>query len=219
VTNTATVTAFLSKSYGDLQLGGMPNKYEKSASSTCTVKLGGATRTWGFWKTHGSDGDRFGPPDYPPSVKYGYTGYITKKLLSANGGVIDLGWLKLYSKADVFGLFWSKKPACSNLVKLQLQASYQWLAAMLNDKAFGTAIPGTCTKGSLYAGMSNSQLFDAMRAAMAAGDEKKIRSLMSVFACYNEYGDDQSIMDTVPVPPADPNGTRAKGADDMYTCK
>ena len=210
VTNTASVTAYLAAKYGDLKLGGMPNKYEDSASSTCRVRLvGSATRTWGFWKTHGSDGERFSSP-YPI---YGYTGYIAAQMLP-----IDLGWVELNSIEDVFGLFWEKKAHCDKLTMTRLQASYQFLAAMLNDFAFNTDIPDACAKGK-YAGKTNSELFAMMRTALAGADQKAIRDLMSVFSCYNEAGDEYAIVDVVPVPPADPNGTRGIASDDVVICQ
>jgi hypothetical protein len=210
VTNTAYVTAYLDPKYGDLKLGGLPNKYEDSASSTCRVQLvGDATRTWGFWKTHGSDGERFSSP-YP---RYGYTGYIAAQILP-----IDLGWITLDSIEDVFGLFWEKKAHCDKLTMTRLQASYQFLAALLNDQAFNTDIPNACAKGK-YAGKTNSELFAMMRTTLAARDLKAIRDMMSVFSCYNEAGDDFAIEDVVPVPPADPNGTRGIAHDVVTTCQ
>ena len=210
VTNTARVTAYLDPKYGDLKLGGMPNKYEDSASSTCTVrKVGSATRTWGFWKTHGSDGDRFSSP-YPI---YGYTGYIAEQMLP-----IDLGWIDLTSIEDVFGLFWEKKAHCDKLTMTRLQASYQFLAAMMNDYAFNTDIPNACAKGP-YSGKTNAELFATMRTVLAGTNQKAMRDLMTVFSCYNEAGDDYAIVDEVPVPPADPNGTRGIAHDVVTTCQ
>jgi hypothetical protein len=210
VTNTASVTAYLDAKYGSLTLGGLPNKYQDSASSTCTVrKVGSATRTWGFWKTHGSDGDRFSSP-YP---RFGYTGYIAGRMLP-----IDLGWIKLTSIEDVFGLLWEKKAHCDQLTATRLQASYQFLAAMLNDNAFNTDIPDACAKGK-YAGLTNAQLFALMRTTLSGSDLKAIRDLMSVFSCYNEAGDEYAIVDGVPVPPADPNGTRGVAHDVVTTCQ
>ena len=209
VTNTASVTAYLDPKYGDLKLGGMPNKYEDSASSTCRVQLvGDATRTWGFWKTHGSDGDRYSSP-YPA---YGYTGYIAGQMLP-----IDLGWIQLNSIEDVFGLFWEKKAHCDKLTMTRLQASYQFLAAMLNDQAFQTDIPNACAKGK-YAGMTNSQLFATMRTTLAGSNLKAIKDMMTVFSCYNEAGTSYAIEDEVPVPPADPNGTRGIASDVVDWC-
>jgi uncharacterized repeat protein (TIGR01451 family) len=210
VTNTASVTAYLDPKYGDLKLGGMPNKYEDSGSSTCRVQLvGDATRTWGFWKTHGSDGTRFSDP-HP---RFGYTGYVAAQMLP-----IELGWMKLSTIEDVFGLFWEKKAQCDKLTMTRLQASYQFLAAMLNDQAFHTDIPNACAKGP-YAGKPNSELFAMMRTALSGTNEKAIRDLMTVFACYNEAGTSYAIEDKVPVPPADPNGTTGIAHDMVTGCK
>jgi hypothetical protein len=90
---------------------------------------------------------------------------------------------------------------------------------MLNDKAFHTDIPNACAKGSKYAGKTNSELFAMMRTALAGENQKAIRDLMTVFSCYNEAGDNYAIEDEVPVPPADPNGTRGIANDVVTTCQ
>lgn len=208
VTNLATVLATLPVQFG------LPNMIEKTAEASCDVLQGEVTRTWGFWKTHGSDGTKFLPPDYPSTVSKGYTCYVAKFNL---GFPIEMGWTSLQNCADVFGLFLENKAGCSQLEKAKLQASRQFLAAQLNYAAFGTAIPATCI-GKQYQGMSTTQLFDAMLAALAGDDRQTIQKLAGIFACYNESGDEAAIVDSVPVPHADPNGTRAIADFDLIQC-
>ncbi len=193
---------------------GLPNEIAKSDEATCDVEQGGISRTLGFWKTHGSDGYTFVPPDYPASVSKGYTCYVATTKLGFN---IDLGWTQLQDCEDVFGIFWENKAQCSQIEKVQIQASRQFLAAMLNNAAFGTPIPEDC-KSKQYQGMSTSDLFAAMRLALENEDRQAIQKLAGIFACYNESGDDQTIVDDVPVPHADPNGTRAIADFDLIEC-
>jgi hypothetical protein len=190
---------------------GLPNTGSDTATSRCTVTVVGATRTLGFWKTHGSDGDRFLPPEYPEPLAYGYTCYVANQI----GYPIDLGWRQLMNCGDVFGIFWSSKAQCAKTIQTKYQASWQFLAAILNYEAFDTPI-GTCANGA-YAGKTMEQLFEMMRVALATNNTTAIRKLQSIFGCYNESGDDVSIVDTVPVPPADPNGTRAEA--NAVSCK
>jgi hypothetical protein len=208
VTNTATVVAGLDDQYGEL-----PNQYQDSASATCKVRLTNSpTRTLGFWKTHGSDGTRFDAP-----VEYGYTCYVAQQLGVSEtpppgGGFIDLGWKKLFTCGDVFGMFWAIPGKCSTAEdRARINPSWQFLAALLNQQAFNTAIPNAC-KGTL-SGVSDEDLFEMMRTALKNNDVTTYKQLAKVFGCYNEAGDYLSIVDTVPVPHADPNGTRAEATN------
>jgi uncharacterized repeat protein (TIGR01451 family) len=203
VTNTVTVLAKLNERFD------LPNTFSESDMATCEVEVPGITRTWGFWKTHGSDGTEFDPP-----VEKGYTCYVAETNV---GFLIDLGWTQLNNCEDVFGLFWENKAQCSQTEKTQIQGSRQFLAALLNFGAFGTPVPDEC-KSKRYADLSTTDLFGAMRAALAGGKRQDINKLGGILACYNESGDDQAIMDGVAVPHADPNGTRAIADFDLVTC-
>lgn len=205
VVNVVTASWRMAEKYG------LPNTGSDTATSMCEVDVYGATRTLGFWKTHGSDGDRFLPPKYPEPVAYGYTCYVANGI----GYPIDLGWKQLMDCGDVFGVFWSSKAQCDKPTQARFQASWQFLAAILNYEAFGTPI-GTCATG-IYKSMTMEQLFEAMRLALATNNTTAMRRLQGIFGCYNESGDDVSIVDTVPVPPADPNGTRSEA--DALSCK
>jgi uncharacterized repeat protein (TIGR01451 family) len=198
VHNAATVYASLAAKYG------LPNEFTAEDDATCHVSTGGgATRTLGFWKTHGSDGTLF-----PTPVEYGYTCYIARLAGATGSGFIDLGWKKLYTCEQVFGMFWATPGKCTTKAdQSRLNPSWQFLAAILNKQAFGTAIPESC-KGQ-YAGKTDAELFALMRTALSSASEKDYRKLAGVFACYNESGTYESIVDTQPVPHADPNGTRA----------
>jgi hypothetical protein len=208
VSNEVDVHAKLAATYD------LPNTFTESDDAFCDVEEVNITRTQGFWKTHGSDGQEFLPPDYPIQVAYGYTCYVAEYKV---GFPILLGYKTLMDCGDVFGLYWESKAQCGKLEQTKIQASRQFLAAILNDAAFGTPIPEECKKKP-YLGLSNDELFDAMRAALAGDNRKTIKMLDGIFACYNEYEDTGAIVDTVPVPHADPNGTRAAANFDLVTC-
>jgi uncharacterized repeat protein (TIGR01451 family) len=212
VSNLVDVHAKLAATYD------LPNTFTESDDAFCDVEEVNITRTMGFWRTHGSDGEEFLPPEYPIQVAFGYTCYVAEYkvgfpiLLTNNGN-----WKTLMDCGDVFGMFWESKAQCSNLEQAKIQASRQFLAAILNDAAFGTPIPEDCKKKA-YQGLSNDELFDAMRDALDGNSRRAINSLGSVFACYNESEDTGAIVDTVPVPHADPRGTRAVADFDLVTC-
>lgn len=197
VSNTVTVTATLPDQYG------LANVLNAEAGDTCDVAQGGdATRTLGFWKAHGSDGDRFAPP-----VDYGYTCHVAEDHVRFP---IDLGWKTLVNCEDVFGIFWSspakqtngsKRPA---LCQTKLHASWQLMAAILNEGLDnGETIPNDPVSGL--------PADDALRLALQGTDRAKITRLAGLLGGYNESGDDVAIEDAdgAVIPPADPNGAKA----------
>jgi hypothetical protein len=196
VSNTVTVTATLPDQYG------LDNSITKEAGDTCDVAQGDATRTLGFWKSHGSDGDRFAPP-----VEFGYTCHVADTHVQFP---IDLGWKTLVNCEDVFGIFWSspakqtnglKRPA---LCQSKLHASWQLLAAILNEGLDNGATVPTDPVSGLPAD-------DALRLALKGTDRANIIRLAGLLGGYNESGDDVAIEDNdgAIIPPADPNGTKS----------
>ncbi len=185
---------------------GLPNVLQDSAGDTCDVQQGGdATRTLGFWKSHGSDGDR----NYPSPVDFGYTCHVARDHVAFP---IDLGWKTLHDCADVFGIFWSSMGKQSDAVdgarrtqicRTKLHSSWQLMAAILNDGLSNGATVPTDTKTGL-------SLIDAMVNALSGNNRKEINRLQGLLDEYNNSGDDVSIEDAdgAIIPPADPNGTR-----------
>jgi hypothetical protein len=179
----------------------LDNQIDHSDDAVCDVEEEGATRTWGFWKTHGSDGK-----DFPPPVDYGYTCHVFEDHL---GGSVNIGWKSLTSCEDVFGIFWSSPATESdgtkrdNLCRTQLQGSWQLLAAILNSALDnGATVPTDPVTGK--------SIIEAMIDALAVGDRQEIRRLLGDLGAYNESGDTVMIVDLdgAMIPQADPNGMR-----------
>lgn len=182
---------------------GLPNVLQDSAGDTCDVQeVGDATRTLGFWKSHGSDGDRH----YPSPVDYGYTCHVARDHVVFP---IDLGWKTLQNCEDVFGIFWSSMGKQSDgdrrtqICRTKLHSSWQLVAAILNDGlSNGAAVPTDPVTGL--------SIIDAMVDALSGNNRKEINRLQGMLDDYNNSGDDVSIEDAdgAIIPPADPNGTR-----------
>lgn len=196
VENTVNVSATLPAELG------LPNQIDKTAGDTCTVEVAEVTRTWGFWKTHGSDGQQFDAP-----VDFGFTCYVFENEL---GGVMDLGWKNVTECGQLFDIFWSSKATNSDgsrrgqLCKVKLQASRQLAAAILNT-GLGTPGPGTAIEDLV---------------AELGGDMKRkvIIDLMGDLAAFNESGDDAAIETDVEIPHADPRGTRLTAEEGFSDC-
>ena len=180
----------------------LPNMIDESAGDTCTVEVGEVTRTWGFWKTHGSDGQQFDPP-----VDFGFTCYVLENPL---GGVMDLGWKTVTECGQLFDIFWSSKAKNSDgskrgkLCQVKLQASRQLAAAILNT-GLGTPGPGTAIEDLI------AELDGQMR-------RRVIIDLMGDLAAFNESGDDAAIETDVEIPHADPRGTRLTAEEGFSDC-
>ncbi len=133
-------TTFVITGYGEVVgLGNIityPDYPDEQAS--VEVKVTGATRTLGFWKTH-----------------LGFTTFIFETYLG-DPPSIDLGWKNVTSIDDLMGIFWanvaknadgSKR---SNLCKAKVQASWQTLAAILNSSMPGGApLPASLTPSDI----------------------------------------------------------------------
>jgi uncharacterized repeat protein (TIGR01451 family) len=213
--NAATVSARLDDRFG------LPDTFDEPADAACGAEEHGITRTAAFWKTHGSDGERF---DFSlgPGLDRGYTCHVAVTRLGCqirNGAMpcIDLGWTALHDCEDVFGLLWENKTQCGPTETTRIQASQQFLGTILNRAAFGTPIPAEC-RPRAYKSLSNRALFDLMRNALEHNDRETLETLIPIFACFNEAGDNQAILDQVPVPNADPEGARAVADFDPVPC-
>jgi hypothetical protein len=192
----------------------LPNEYDDSAGGKCTV-TGGATRTWGFWKTHGSDGQKFMGP-----VDYGYTGHVFEDHL---GNSVNLGWKVLSSDAQVFGLFWAdpaRDPATGKnrdqTCKTALHTSQQLLAAILNSAMTNGATLDPALKASTIAALAACQDNNSATAC----DRKVLTGLSGQLASYNESGDTSAITDIhgATIPHADPRGTRDAADYSIGSC-
>lgn len=199
VNNTVNVHATIPENLGDFS-----NVIaDKTAQASCTVTpRGGATRTLGFWKSHGSDGDRFDPP-LPAK---GYTCHVAE---SHGGFPISLGWKTMLNCEDIFGVFWSSPSKTSTganrpqLCKTKQHASWQLLAAILNSRLTnGASVPIDPVTGL--------NLITALQTALTTNDAKEITRLAAKLDAYNNSGDGVAIIDAdgTLIPPADPNGTR-----------
>jgi len=200
VTNTATADVSLPQHLG------LGNTYRDTASDTCEAEKGGdATRTQGFWKTHGSDDDS--------DPKYGFTCHVFESHL---GGHLSLAWTQVNNCEDLFGVFWANSAKLSTgkprdaICRDELHASTQLLAALLNEGLTnGADIPtinGVKVSELLIAAMGACH--DSNSATVC--DVKKIKQYGGILGGYNESGDDVSIVDvhSVTIPNADPNGMK-----------
>ena len=162
------------------------------------IEREGATRTLGFWRTHGD-----------------YTCHVLENH-AAGGGAgtllpVDLGWRTAIDCEDVFGIFWSSPARESDgdrrgrLCKAKLQASWQLLAAILN-----TGLSNGAT--TLPDGTPVQDVIDDLVAELGGDmDFRTIKRLASLLDLYNNSGDDVAIIDAdgAMIAPADPNGTKA----------
>jgi len=171
---------------------GLPNNITAEASAEVDIISGEATRTPGFWQTH-----------------YDYTIHVFEVHL---GGVIDLGWKKLDSPADVFGMFWadvsrhSDGTKRSKLCQARVITSFQAVAAILNS------------------GLSNGAPLPVSKTEIAeilgGTDIGKIRALGETLDAYNNSGDDVAIFDDdgTAVAPADPKAAKAAADTTIADC-
>lgn len=162
IQNIAWVDLSLPSGFG---IGGEVGHVESSA--TCTVSQGGATRTVGFWRTHGD-----------------YTDHVFNVHL---GGAVNLGWRTLDSTAEVLGLFWASPSQNSDggsrdvLCQARVITSKQALAAYLNS--------------GLTNGQPLPLPWNDIVAILGASDIGAIQSLGSLLDGYNNSGDAISILD------------------------
>jgi hypothetical protein len=198
---------------GEIPQTGLPNVVTATAGASCEV-AGGATRTRGFWQTHGSNGDRWDIP-----LEFGYTCHVLEEHLMIPGddplnpNVLDFGWTVVEDCPDALGIFWSNNAATSTgdrrtdkVCKASVNASKQLMAAILNTALTNGAPPPDDPYG-MY-----GDAIEALIEEMGADDPdvKKINKLASVLDAYNNSYDDVAIEDGdgAIIPPADPNGVR-----------
>ena len=172
-----------------------------SETDTITVHVGGATRTWGFWKTH----------------LFLVEWMLNDSVNGLNLGIlpIDLGtWngqdMVINSTCRYMGLMWSDQAKNSNGTKREdidaarIHTAHQALAAIMNSYMPGGA-PLNITLGSIAETLTN-------------GTAKEIRDLGSLLAAYNEKGEGVALDPSLPPTGktsgniADPQGGRVIGA-------
>ncbi|TXS91221.1 hypothetical protein FV139_15885 [Parahaliea maris] len=180
---------------------GLPNQIERMDDTTCEVTDIGATRTLGFWKSHISDGDLFGEPEWSGSVQYGYTCHVFTEHM---GSSMDLGWKQVSTCEELFGIFWSHPSRESDGGKRSKSCAAQIgssdiLAAALLNMALDN---GASIDPQLIADLQN---------ALASGNFKAIKAAAGPVNAYNESGDDQAIIDNdgTFIPHADPKGGKS----------
>jgi uncharacterized repeat protein (TIGR01451 family) len=197
VFNTVEVLATLPAQYG------LANEIEESDDATCDVEeQEGATRTWGFWKTHGGDGNL-----EPPIVSFGYTCHVFEDHL---GGSMLLGDKTLTSCEELFGLFWahpakeSDGSRRSKLCKQELHTAHQLAAAILNSALDNGTTPPEDPENP------GQSIIESGQDALLNDDIKEIIRVRGLLGAYNESGDDVAIVDNdgATIPHADPNGTK-----------
>jgi hypothetical protein len=197
-------TVFTIEGHGNDPLGNPvePPTYS-SETGTITVKTIGATRTWGFWKTHL---------------------WLVQWMFDPANGVmdpattpIDLGtWngqaMAINSTCRYMGLMWSDQTKNSNGTKREaidaarIHTAHQALAAIMNSYMPGGA--------PLPDGITLASIADTL----TTGNEKQIRDLGSALAGYNEAGEDVALDPSLPPTGktsgniADPQGGRVIGA-------
>jgi hypothetical protein len=172
---------------------------------TITVEVGGATRTWGFWKTHL---------------------FLVNWMFNPAGGNITLpiylgtwqnynGVLQAQNITNVcryMGLMWSDQAKNSDrtmrkdIDKARIHTAHQALAAIMNSyMPGGASLPAGITLASINATLSSNNI-------------TAIRNLGSALAGYNESGDDVALDPSMPPTGrvsgniADPQGARTAGA-------
>jgi hypothetical protein len=185
----------------DLTVDG-PSEY-----ASITVEVGGATRTWGFWKTH----------LYLVQWMFNATAPGSPHITS-----IYLGTWKNYTGVQqihnittvcrYMGLMWSDQSKSSNramrtnIDNARIHTAHQALAAIMNSLMPGGApLPGGITLGSIATTLSSNNI-------------TAIRNLGSALADFNESHEDVALGPSLPATGkvtgniGDPQGARLAGA-------
>ncbi|XUX00553.1 MAG: hypothetical protein TUN42_00830 [Dehalogenimonas sp.] len=195
-------TTFLVNGHGtDLFLNPVDGPTYSTETSSILIEVGGATRTWGFWKTHlylveWMFSDAAGSPNIQ-SINLGtWPG-------SPDPRVID-------TICKYMGLMWSDQSKNSDgsprtqIDAARVHTAHQALAAIMNYYMPGGA--------PLPAGITLQSIADIL----SSNNIKDIRNLGSALAAYNESGDDVALDPIMPPTGrdnnADPQGARAVGA-------
>ncbi|MEQ6292127.1 hypothetical protein ACFPAG_16090 [Vogesella sp. GCM10023246] len=195
VNNTVDATATLPTQYG------LPNVINHSASSSCSVVQGGATRTPGFWQTHGFD-----------------TGYTCHVFYDHLSGSISLGWRNVEECSEVMGIFWASPAKNSNgtkrsqLCQATELASFQLLAAILNTALDnGKSLPIDPKSGlDIVKAEQQALSYCYDNNSSTVCDRNNILRLKGLLGDYNGSGDNTAIIDAdgTVVKHADPRSSR-----------
>jgi hypothetical protein len=203
-------TEFIVNGHGTDPLGNpVDGPTYASEVGTITVEVGGATRTWGFWKTHL---------------------FLVNWMLDPAGGNISLpiylGTWASYNGTPVvhaitnnctyMGLMWSDqsknfdRTMRNNIDAARIHAAHQALAAIMNSlMPGGASLPAGITLASINATLSSDNI-------------TAIRNLGSALAGYNESGDDVALDPSMPPTGkvsgniADPQGARGAATETCY---
>jgi hypothetical protein len=187
---------------------GEPGTYP-TETDEITVEVSGATRTWGFWKTHlWLVQWMFAEDQDPMSPYYNDTSVVT---LPINLGTWpgDPSPKLIDTVCEYMGLMWSKQSQNSDGGKREkidaarVHTAHQALAAIMNYYMPGGApLPAGITLESIAGNLTN-------------GTIQEIRQLGSTLANYNESGDDVALDPSMPptgrTNNADPQGARLVG--------
>ena len=175
-------TTFIAIGYG--KVVGLPNIITYpgylNEQASVEVKVVGATRTMGFWKTHLS-----------------FTTYIFDTYTHS----INLGWKNVTNINDLMGIMWANVAKVSSgkkrsaLCQARIQASQQAIAALLNSSMpGGSPLPAGITPTSIATTIGGT-------------DINAIKALQSVLDAYNNSGDtvafDPSLPPTYKATPKD----------------
>jgi hypothetical protein len=143
----------------------LDNVLPVAAANDCTVG-GGATRTPGFWKTH-----------------YYIAEYVFNNCPDTDPN-LDLGWTHVENIDEMMAIFWAQKAKLNKLCKARLQASFHFMAAVLND-----CMPGGLDFES-FTGLTKQGVADILGGC----DEGAITGLIEDLGAYNEFGDDVEVV-------------------------
>ena len=174
-------------------------------TDTITVQVGGATRTWGFWKTH----------LYLVQWMFNATAPGSPHITSIYMGTWRnyTGVQQVHNITSIcryMGLMWSDQSKSSNramrtnIDNARIHTAHQALAAIMNSYMPGGApLPAGITLESIATTLSSNNI-------------TAIRNLGSALANYNESGDDIALDPSMPptgkTNNADPQGARLAGA-------
>jgi hypothetical protein len=184
-----------------------------------TIEVGGATRTWGFWKTHlwlvqwmfDPAGGNITLPIYLGTWK------------NYNGTLVD------HNITDVcryMGLMWSDQSKNYDgtmrykIDQARIHTAHQALAAIMNDSMAGGANLLAWLQTHGYPSATNAMA--TIADILTNGTEQQIRDLGSALAGYNESGDDQALDPSLPATGkttgniADPQGARLAATEACY---
>ena len=184
-------------------------------TDTITVEVGGATRTWGFWKTHlflvnwmfNPAGGNITLPIYMGTWK-NYSGTLQAQNITNVCRYMGLMWSDQAKNSD--------RTQRKDIDKARIHTAYQALAAIMNDSMTGGAdlLGWLKTHGYPSATDARATIADIL----TNGTIEQIRNLGSKLGDFNESGDDVALDPSLPATGrttgniADPQGGRTAGA-------